>query len=122
MSLRFFADHCISRSITQSLKEEGYTVFLLKDHIPTDSPDEVVILKAQELDSILISLNGDFSDIVRYHPAKYKGIISLQVRNHPEVIPSLLTVLKRYLSKHPDMEYYKGKLLLVEAHRIRVQE
>ena len=122
MSLRFLADHCISRSITQSLKEEGYTVFWLKDHIPTDSPDEVVILKAQELDSILISLNGDFSDIVRYPPAKYKGIISLQVRNHPEVIPSLLTVLKRYLSKHPDMEYYKGKLLLVEAHRIRVRE
>jgi len=122
MSLRFFADHCISRSIIQSLKEEGYDVFWLKDHIPVDSPDEVVISKAQELDSVLISLNGDFSDIVRYFPAKYKGIISLQVRNHPEVIPSLLTVLKRYLSKHPDMEYYSGKLFLVEAHRIRVRE
>ena len=122
MSLRFFADHCISRSIIQLLKEEGYTVFWLKDHISPDSSDEVVISKAQKLDSILISLNGDFADIVRYPPAKYKGIISLQVRNHPEVIPSLLTVLKRYLSKHPDMEYYKGKLLLVEAHRIRVRE
>jgi len=122
MNLQFFADHCISRSIIQSLKEEGYDVFLLKDHIPVDSPDEVVISKAQELDSVLISLNGDFSDIVRYPPAKYKGIISLQVRNHPEVIPSLLTVLKRYLSKHPDMEYYSGKLFLVEAHRIRVRE
>ena len=122
MSLRFFADHCISRSIIQLLKEEGYTVFWLKDHISPDSSDEVVISKAQKLDSILISLNGDFADIVRYPPAKYKGIISLQVRNHPEVIPSLLTVLKRYLSKHPDMEYYKGKLFLVESHRIRVRE
>ena len=122
MSLRFFADHCLSRTIIRSLEEGGYTVFWLKDHIPTDSPDEVVISKAQELDSILISLNGDFADIVRYPPARYKGIISLQVRNHPEVIPPLLIALKKYLAEHPDMEYYKGKLFLVEVHRIRVRE
>jgi hypothetical protein len=35
----------------------------------------VVISEAQELDAILISLNGDFADIVTYPPEKYKGII-----------------------------------------------
>ena len=68
MSLRFFADHCISNVVIQMLA------------------DSVVILKAQELDSILISLNGDFSDIVTYPPANYKGVIALQMRNHPEII------------------------------------
>ncbi|MEW6686787.1 MAG: DUF5615 family PIN-like protein [Candidatus Edwardsbacteria bacterium] len=86
MSLRFFADHCISNLIIQMLQEVGYKVFRLKAHIPTDSPDPIVIAKAQELDSILVSLNGDFADIVTYPPAKYKGIIALQVRNHPEII------------------------------------
>jgi len=122
MSIRFFADHCISRTIIETLKEEGHIVFRLKDHIPMDSPDEEVILKAQELDSVLISLDGDFADIVRYPPEKYKGIIALQVRNHPEVIPSILIVLKKYLAEYPDMEYYKGKLFLVEVHRIRVRK
>ena len=100
----------------------GYEVFQLRDHIPTDSTDSVVISKAQELGSILVSLNGDFADIVAYPPANYKGIITLQVGNHPEIISQLMATLKDYLSAHPDMEHYKGKLLLVEVHRIRIRE
>jgi len=112
MSLRFFADHCISNVVIQMLRDAGHEVFRLRDYIPKDSADSVVILKAQELDSILISLNGDFSDIVTYPPANYKGVIALQMRNHPEIITQLMTRLKDYLSAHPDMDYYKGKLLL----------
>jgi hypothetical protein len=78
-------------------------------------------LYALRSNAILVSLNGDFADIVSYPPAIYKGIVALQVRNHPEVIPQLLSRLKDYLSSHPDMKHYKGKLLLVEAHRIRIR-
>lgn len=122
MSLRFFADHCISNFIIQTLRDSGHEVFRLRDYILTDSPDAVVISKAQELDSILVSLNEDFPDIVTYPPANYKGIIALQVRNHPEIIPQLMARLKDYLSAQPGMNHYKGKLLLVEVHRIRVRE
>ncbi len=133
MSLRFFADHCISNFIIQTLRDEGYKVFRLRDYIPADSADPVVISKAvvhkvtterseQELDSILVSLNGDFADIVAYPPANYQGIIAIQVRNHPEIIPQLMARLKDYLSTHPDMNHYKGKLLVMEVHRIRVRE
>jgi predicted nuclease of predicted toxin-antitoxin system len=122
MSLRFFVDHCISNFIIQTLRDAGCEVFRLRDHIPIDSADQIVISKAQELDSILVSLNGDFVDIVAYPPANYKGIIAIQVRNHPEIIPQLMERLKDYLSVHPDMNHYKGKLLLVEVHRIRVRE
>ena len=97
----------------------GYEVFRVKDYIPIESPDSAVISKAQELDTILISLNGDFADIVAYPPAEYKGIIALQVRNHPEILPQMMAKLKHYLSTQPDMTYYVGKLLLVEVHRIR---
>ncbi|MEE9150963.1 MAG: DUF5615 family PIN-like protein, partial [Thermoplasmata archaeon] len=93
----------------------------LRDHISPDSADPDVIRKAVDLDSILISLNGDFADIVTYPPANYKGIIALQVRNHPEIIPQIMERLKEYLSVHPDMNHYKGKLFLVESHRIRVR-
>lgn len=120
--LRFFTDHCISNFIIQDLRTAGHEVFRLKDCLSIDSADFLVISKAQELDSILVSLNGDFSDIITYPPASYKGIVSLQVRNHPEVIPQLITRLKDYLSVHPDISYYKGKLFLVEVHRIRIRE
>lgn len=94
----------------------------LSDCIPPDSDDAIVITQAQKLDSILISLNGDFSDIVTYPPVNYKGIIAIQVRNHPELIPQLMTKLKEYLSAHPNIDHYKGKLFLAEVHRIRIRE
>ncbi|MCJ7547116.1 MAG: DUF5615 family PIN-like protein [Deltaproteobacteria bacterium] len=121
MALRFFTDHCVPSSIIQAIRDAGYEVLLLKDHIPTEASDEVVISKAQELDAILVSLNGDFSDIANYPPAQYKGIIALQVRNHPEIIPQLISRLKDFLSSHADMKYFAGKLFLVEAHRIRIR-
>lgn len=122
MGLRFFADHCVSNFIIHSLQEAGHDVFRLRDYIPTDSPDSIVILKAQELNSIMLSLNGDFADIVAYPPADYKGIIALQVRNHPEIIPQIMAILKSYLSVNHDAVHYKGKLIVVEAHRIRIRE
>lgn len=122
MSLRFFTDHCVSDSVVRAFRDAGYEVLRLTDYIPTDSTDSVVISKAQELDSVLVSLNGDFADIVTYPPANYRGIIALQVGNHPEAISGLVANLKNYLSAHPDMNDYAGKLLLVEVHRIRIRE
>ena len=63
MGLKFFADHCVPNSVIQGLLDAGHEVIRLKDHIPIESPDPIVIATAQELDSILISLNGDFTPL-----------------------------------------------------------
>ena len=120
--MRFFADHCISNFVIKSLQDAGHEVLRLKDHIPIESPDAVVLAKAQELNSALVSLDGDFADIVTYPPSEYKGIIAIQVRNHPEIIPQLMNLLLDYLALHADSFHYAGKLFLVEVHRIRVRQ
>lgn len=81
-----------------------------------------LVITTQELNAILISLNWDFADIVTYPPAAYKGIISLQLRNHPEIILQLMQRLTDYLSLHSNIEHYRGKLLIVEVYRIRIRE
>jgi predicted nuclease of predicted toxin-antitoxin system len=121
MELSFFADHCVPYSIIRSLRDAKYEVLVLKEYIPPDSPDSVVIEKAQELKAILISLNGDFADIVSYPPTEYRGIISIQVRNHPEVIPQIISRCLDFFASHPDPQFYIGKLILMEAHRIRIR-
>lgn len=90
MALLFLADHCISNFIIQTLREAHHEVFRPKDVMPVDSPDGQVIAKAQEFGAILLSLNGDFADIVTYPPRKYKGIVALQMRNHSEILPHLM--------------------------------
>jgi len=121
VSLRFFADHCVPNSVVRALREAGHEVLLLRDHLPADAPDPEVIAKAQELDAILLSLNGDFADIVAYPPAAYAGIVAFQVRDHPESIPQLIGTLTRQTSAQPGRNHYRGKLMVVEAHRIRIR-
>jgi predicted nuclease of predicted toxin-antitoxin system len=64
MDLQFLADHCISNFINETLPEAKHEVLRLKDLMPAESPDAAVIAKAQEIDALLVSLNGDFADIV----------------------------------------------------------
>jgi predicted nuclease of predicted toxin-antitoxin system len=84
MSLRFFSDQCVPGEITDILRRHGHEVTLLRDVLPIRSLDPVVIAKAQELGAILLTLNGDFSDIVTYPPAAYLGIVAVQLHNHPK--------------------------------------
>jgi predicted nuclease of predicted toxin-antitoxin system len=121
MALRLLADHCVSNLIIESVAAAGDEVLRLRDHLPVESPDSAVIATAQELGAILLSLNGDFADIVAYPPARFKGIVALQILDHPEITSSILGRLKRYLELHPHMEDYRGKLIIVDASRIRVR-
>ena len=73
MALRFLADHCISNSIVQTLRGANHEVVRLRDVLPVESSDAVVIAKAQEIDAILLS-NSDFAEIVSYPPENYKEL------------------------------------------------
>ena len=72
MSLQFFADHCVPRSIIEDLRNGGHEVFILKEYLPTNADDSVVIAEAQTQNAILLSLNGDFYDITTYPPSNYR--------------------------------------------------
>jgi predicted nuclease of predicted toxin-antitoxin system len=111
MALRFLADHCISNFIVQTLRDAKYEVFRLRDLLPVDSSDAVVIAKAQEVEAILLSLNGDFADIVTYPPKNYKGIVALQMRNHSEILPHLSTRLMLTSSCNPRWSITEGSCL-----------
>jgi predicted nuclease of predicted toxin-antitoxin system len=122
MALRSFADHCVSNQIINALREAGHEVVRLKEYLPAESPDALVIAKAQELDAILLSLNGDFADIVTYPPARFKCIVALQILNHPEATRALITRLMTHFVIHPSQPHHRGKLIIVEAHRVRIRE
>jgi predicted nuclease of predicted toxin-antitoxin system len=122
MSLRFLCDQCVPHAIVRALRASGHEVNTLRQVLDPRSPDALVIAKAQELTSILLSLNGDFSDIVTYPPANFGGIVAIQLHNHPEIIEQLIAHLLKYLDAHPDPQEYSGRLLIVEIHRIRIRQ
>ena len=83
------------------LRAIGAEVLRLREHLPADAPDEAVSAAAQRLEAILVSVNGDFANIVTYPPARCHGIIALQAHNHPEIIPQLLARLTNYITFSP---------------------
>ena len=103
------------------LTEAAHEAIRLRDCLPPDSIDPIVLQKATELDAILVSLNGDFADITAYPPTSHHGIIALQVRNRPETVTPIVERLLAYLQHNPDRREMDGKLLPIEAHRIRVR-
>ena len=88
--MKFLLDHCVPNRVADVLAASGHEVVKLRDCMPTDSSDAEVIAKAEELDGVLVSLNGDFADITAYPPAGHRGIVALQVRNRPESIGMIL--------------------------------
>ena len=122
MSLRFFSDQCVPAEITDPLRRHGHHVKLLREVLPIRSLDPGVIAKAQELRAILLSLSGDFADIVTNPPGRYLGLVGIQLHNHPEIIPQLMERLLAFLDAHPAQEFYHGKLFLVEVHRVRIRQ
>ncbi len=120
MAVVFFADHCVPTVVVDELQQAGYKVLVLKDRLPTASPDEIVIDEAGRFEAVLISLNGDFSDIVRFPPSNYHGIIGLQVKNRPSLIPHIMSRLLDFLASQERSDL-TGKLILVEPDRIRIR-
>ena len=119
--MKLFLDHCVPNRVGQMLAAAGHEVVPLRECLPTDSADPLVLQKSEEVDAVLVSLNGDFADITAYPPANHRGLIALQVRNRPETVAPITERLLSYLRRHPDRREMDGKLLLVEAHRIRVR-
>jgi len=50
------------------------------------------------------------------------GILAIQLKNHPETIPSLMGRLVNFLIQNPEQEFYRGKLIIVEPHRVRIRQ
>lgn len=121
MPLRFFADHCVATSTINTFRSAGHEVLRLGDYLPTDAPDDEVIDCAQQHDAILLTLNGDFCDIVRFPPAQYKGIFAMQVKNHPVVTQHIAEHILLYTEQYPDDVHYVGKLFIVDVIRIRIR-
>ena len=119
--MKFFADHCVSNTIIQTLQDAGHDVHRVTDFLPTESEDSLVIGKAQELGAILLSLNGDFADIVAFPPSSFRGIVAFQMRNQPGLAKVLMERFLSYLELYSSADHYRGKLIWVEPGRIRVR-
>lgn len=111
-------DHCVPRKFLHKIRSWGYDATQLQDHMVPDAPDTDVIALAQQLDSVLLTIDLDFANIFDYPPVNYVGIIVIryQVADETALMASLHQTLADLYRDN-----LRSKLVIVEAKRYRIR-
>jgi predicted nuclease of predicted toxin-antitoxin system len=111
-------DHCVPRKYQRLLRDWGYDVHLLHNHIQPDSNDSDVLHLAKTLDSVLLTVDMDFSNILTYPPDQFGGIIVLryQAKRESENILTLRRVLQDLYR-----DGLRGTLVVIDINRYRLR-
>ncbi len=82
--MKFFLDHDVPQDLAYALRALNHEVTLLRDVLPTDTPDEKVFAYAQSNGLVLLTCNrDDFIPFSQHVP--HAGIIVI-VRRHSRAL------------------------------------
>lgn len=63
LGMKFFIDQNVPESVGRFLEGLGHEVVLLRERIPTESPDALVAAVAESNDAILVTFDSDFKSL-----------------------------------------------------------
>jgi hypothetical protein len=92
--LRLFLDQNVPDSIGRYLRGRGHSVFLLRHHIPDDSPDPVVGMTALQDQRILVTCDRDFN-AQRFRQDRFAELSRISLCGPG---PQLLTATKEHIA------------------------
>ena len=55
-----FLDHCVPDSVADVFRTYGHEVVLLREWLPTDSPDPLVAAVSENEGAVLVTVDGDY--------------------------------------------------------------
>lgn len=97
----------------------NYEVFDIREKkLCSLSHDEILELSKEE-NLVLITFDKHFSNIIKYPPKKFSGII--RVRIHPPLIEDTNNAFKLLLEK-AKIEEMRGKLIVLEKEGYRIRK
>jgi predicted nuclease of predicted toxin-antitoxin system len=83
--VKFLADECVDRQIVDRLRQEGYEVLYVVEMEPGISDEEVLSL-ANRNESILLTADKDFGDLIFRQGKIAKGVVLVRLAGlSPEV-------------------------------------
>lgn len=111
-------DENISPLSVNVFRANGFEATSVKDEGLTGCSDDHLISVCTDEDKILVTLDLDFSDMRRYHPSLFSGIII--IRTDKQSRDYINRILERIipLLKTEDI---RGKLVIVEENGIRIR-
>ncbi len=116
--MRFLLDENLSRRHAERLREDGYDAVAVIEEDLRGASDPIVRSAAVKSGRVLVTLDADFGNIVRYPPQNTPGIIWLRL--HPPTEDKIEQALNRCIAKLANVDLM-GKLAVVDEDKIRVR-
>lgn len=77
--MRLFADHCVPTDIIRVLREMGFEVIRAYDVGLDRAEDESIFDYARRHGAILVTVDRDFCNIVRFQITKARGVVLIEL-------------------------------------------
>lgn len=114
--MKFKVDENLPRDVAAALRQSGHEACTVGDQGLIGQPDEVVAEVSRGEQRVLVTMDKDFSDIRRYPPEDYAGLIVLRTDDpsKPTVLRMMQMVTERLGATSP-----AGNLWIVTEDQVR---
>jgi predicted nuclease of predicted toxin-antitoxin system len=117
--MRFFLDENLSPQLTRLFQECGHDAVCANDVGMGGQNDAMIREYALQHDRILVTLDADFADLMRYPVAGTPGIVWLKLKQ-PITFSTIEQQLQQALIRLRDIEI-RDRLIVIEQNRMRVR-
>jgi predicted nuclease of predicted toxin-antitoxin system len=114
--LRYLADESVDRAVVSSLRESGYEVAYVSE-ISRGAPDSEVLQHAQTAQSVLLTADKDFGELVFRKGATAEGVVLLRLSGLPQNEKASVAVeaFQRYAPRFVDA------FTVIQRGRVRIR-
>jgi predicted nuclease of predicted toxin-antitoxin system len=116
--VKLLLDENLSPKHAVRLRDKGHDAVAVVEESLGGASDPMIRSAANAAGRVLVTLDADFGNIIRYPPQGTPGIIWLRL--HPPAESKIEEALDRCLSKL-GTEVLVGKLVIVDEDKIRVR-
>jgi predicted nuclease of predicted toxin-antitoxin system len=116
--MRFKIDENLSVELAEMLLSKGHDAFTVNQQNMQGTEDDILINVCKREKRTLITLDTDFSDIRKYPPKDYYGIILLRTANQSKI--NTLKLVEKTLQEL-NREKIVRALWIVEDDKIRIR-
>jgi len=116
--VRFLTDENIAKSTVVLLRDLGHDVLDVKESKWFGYSDDKLLGIATRQKRIIVTLDHDFGNILRYPPERHEGVVLVSL-NSP--LPIIVNQAIRKLVSGKTASFFKRRLVILEDHQIRIR-